>query len=327
MTMEDNKELIGEVDKTMEPVAEGADNTSEIDRLTMENRIYRAILGNTHAMIFWKDRDSRYVGANKAFLDYFGFASEDAIIGKTDVELGVHSDPLQCLNDEEVVLYEGKSVIRSEGKVLVRGHEREIVASKVPVFDDGEVVGLVGNFRDVTDTNNSFREVIAELNKFRDKQKHFEFYDQLTNVLNRSGIYEVAADFEEKFMEEQKDFATVYLDIDEFRSFNDSYGYQVGDDLLIKIARKIESVLDEECALSRLGSDVFIVLVRFDKEEEIADLMKRMREAVGSIKKVDGYDTDISFSYGYAKYSDFMDIDRLFLEADRKLHERKDEKQ
>ena len=319
--------LMEEKDKTdfTEEVEASVAEMSEIERLSMENRMYKAILENTHAMIFWKDKDRRFIGANKAFLDYFGFESEDVIIGKTDEEMGWHNEPLHYHNDEEIVLYEGKSVIRSEGRVIAKGHEREIVASKVPVFDDGEVVGLVGNFRDVTDTNDSFREVIAELNKFRDKQKHFEFYDQLTNVLNRSGIYEVAADYEEKFLEEQKDFAVIYLDIDEFRNFNDSYGYQFGDDLLVKIARKIESVLDEESELSRLGSDVFIILARFNNEDEITSLMKRMREAVGSIKKVDGYDTDISFSYGYAKYADFMDIDRVFLEADRKLHERKDQ--
>ena len=237
--------------------------------------------------------------------------------------MGWHSDPIQYMNDEEVVLYEGKSVIRSEGKCLARGQERDVVSSKVPLYEDGEVVGLVGNFRDVTDTNRSFKEVIDELNRVRDKIKNFEFYDQLTNVLNRSGVYEVAEDFEEKFLEEQKDFAAVYLDIDDFRDFNESYGYQFGDDLLVKIARTIENTLDDECALARLGSDVFIVLVRFDEESEIKALMKRMSHAVREIRKVDGYNTLISFVFGYAKYSDFMDIDRLFLEADKKLHESK----
>jgi diguanylate cyclase (GGDEF)-like protein/PAS domain S-box-containing protein len=295
----------------------------EIKKLEYENRLYKAILDNTHAMVFWKDKDRRFVGANKAFLDYFGLESEDAIVGKTDQDMGWHSDPIQYMNDEEVVLYEGKSVIRSEGKCLARGQERDVVSSKVPLYEDGEVVGLVGNFRDVTDTNRSFKEVIDELNRVRDKIKNFEFYDQLTNVLNRSGVYEVAEDFEEKFLEEQKDFAAVYLDIDDFRDFNESYGYQFGDDLLVKIARTIENTLDDECALARLGSDVFIVLVRFNEESEIKALMKRMSHAVREIRKVDGYNTLISFVFGYAKYSDFMDIDRLFLEADKKLHESK----
>ncbi len=295
----------------------------EIKKLEYENRLYKAILDNTDAMVFWKDKDRRFVGANKAFLDYFGLESEDAIVGKTDQDMGWHSDPIQYMNDEEVVLYEGKSVIRSEGKCLARGQERDVVSSKVPLYEDGEVVGLVGNFRDVTDTNRSFKEVIDELNRVRDKIKNFEFYDQLTNVLNRSGVYEVAEDFEEKFLEEQKDFAAVYLDIDDFRDFNESYGYQFGDDLLVKIARTIENTLDDECALARLGSDVFIVLVRFNEESEIKALMKRMSHAVREIRKVDGYNTLISFVFGYAKYSDFMDIDRLFLEADKKLHESK----
>ncbi|HBE10209.1 MAG TPA: hypothetical protein DCY81_06710 [Lachnospiraceae bacterium] len=296
----------------------------ENENLKRDNLVYQAILDNTHAKIFWKDRDRRYVGANRAFLDFFGVSADD-IVGKTDEDMGWCPDPLQFFNDEMAVLEEGKTVLRSEGKCVSFGQDKEIVASKIPLLFEGQVVGLVGDFNDVTDTNTSFKVVISELNKVRDQLKRYEFYDQLTGVLNRSGAYEVAQDFEEKYFEEQRDFAAIYMDINNFRQFNDNYGYQMGDDVLINIARKLEESLVDECALSRFGGDVFIILTRQSGEDEIKRLIADIEKNVGSIKKVDGYDISISIMSGYARYSDFMDIDRMLLEAEKKLFEGKDE--
>ncbi|SEG16038.1 PAS domain S-box-containing protein/diguanylate cyclase (GGDEF) domain-containing protein [Eubacterium ruminantium] len=304
-------------------IKELADLRAENERLKKENQIYDAILNHTHAKIFWKDRDRRFVGANKAFLEYYGFKSVDEIVGRNDEDMGWHNEPLQYMNDEMIVLEEGKAVIRSEGKCICKGQEREIVASKMPIFYEGQVVGLVGDFNDVTDTNASFKEVISEVNKVRDQLKKYEFYDQLTGVLNRSGAYEVAQDYEERYFEDQKDFTAIYFDIDNFRQYNDSYGYQFGDDLLINIARKIEDGLEDDCVLSRFGGDVFIVITRLSREDDIAMLLKRIGRSVGSIRKVDGYDISISIKSGFAKYSEYMDIDRMFLEAERMLYEEK----
>jgi GGDEF domain-containing protein len=99
----------------------------------------------------------------------------------------------------------------------------------------------------------------------------------------------------------------------------------MGDDVLINIARKLEESLVDECALSRFGGDVFIILTRQSGEDEIKRLIADIEKNVGSIKKVDGYDISISIMSGYARYSDFMDIDRMLLEAEKKLFEGKDE--
>ncbi|WP_173472596.1 diguanylate cyclase domain-containing protein [Eubacterium ruminantium] len=295
----------------------------QLEVLKNQNRIYEAVLDNTHAKIFWKDKTRRFVGANKAFLDYFGFESVEDIIGKFDEEIGWLKNPSQFLNDEMIVLEEGRSVLRSECKCIVNGQEREIIASKRPVYENGQVCGLVGDFNDVTDTNKSFKEVISELNKTKDQIKRYEFFDQLTGVLNRSGAYEVAQDLEEKYFEDSRDFASIYLDIVNFRSYNDSYGYQMGDDLLINTARRIEECMGDDSILARFAGDVFIILLRINSEEEIEELISGVINYVGGTRKVDGYDAKISVKCGYAKYSEFMDIDRMFLEAERRLFEAK----
>ena len=108
------------------------------------------ILNTTSTCIFWKDDQRRFVGVNQAFLDYYGFASQDELIGKTDEDMGWHSDPDPFKNDEWRVLKNGESTVRVHGKCMAHGQERDILASKSPIYDNEKIVGLVGTFEDVT---------------------------------------------------------------------------------------------------------------------------------------------------------------------------------
>ncbi|MCI2069322.1 MAG: ATP-binding protein [Bacilli bacterium] len=112
--------------------------------------LFERILSTTKTAIFWKDSERRFLGANRAFLDYYGFKDEKSIIGKNDEDMGWHSDPDPFMNDEIRVLKEGVSTYRVEGKCFARGKERNIVASKSPIIVQGKILGLVGSFEDVT---------------------------------------------------------------------------------------------------------------------------------------------------------------------------------
>ena len=129
-----------------------------------ENRdsLLETILNTTQTPIFWKDEHRRFVGANRAFLDYYGFLSQDSIVGKTDEDMGWHPDPMQFKDDEESVL-QGTSTYLVHGKCRRRGEIREILASKSPIYCNGRVAGLVGSFIDITDNYRQDRK-IATLN-------------------------------------------------------------------------------------------------------------------------------------------------------------------
>ena len=122
------------------------------------------ILSTTQTAIFWKDKDRRFLGANKAFLDYYGFPSVDSILGKTDEEMGWHEENEPYKNDEISVLQTGKSTRRVLGRCMCRGEMRDIVASKSPMYENGEIIGLVGTFEDVTEALASHRK-IKQLNR------------------------------------------------------------------------------------------------------------------------------------------------------------------
>ncbi len=122
------------------------------------------ILSTTQTAIFWKNTDRRFLGANKAFLDYYGFSDLSEILGKNDEEMGWHTEPDPYKNDELRVLQAGVSTYRVPGKCIARGKNRHIVASKSPLIMDGKIVGLVGSFEDVTREVHQ-QEVINRLNE------------------------------------------------------------------------------------------------------------------------------------------------------------------
>ncbi len=110
--------------------------------------LLKAVLEGTDRYVFWKDDKRRFLGANQAFLDYYGFRTLDDILGKTDDEVGWHEDNRPFREDELRVL-NGEVVLRARGTCYDRNELRKIEANKRPIVVDGEVVGLLGYFRDL----------------------------------------------------------------------------------------------------------------------------------------------------------------------------------
>ena len=119
-------------------------------RLHFRESMMDKILDTTQDCVFWKDTQRRFVGVNKAFLSAYGIDSVDKLVGKTDEDMGWHSNPEPFKNDEMEVL-KGKSTYLIPGKCIIRGRERDILASKSPLYEDGKIIGLVGSFIDITD--------------------------------------------------------------------------------------------------------------------------------------------------------------------------------
>ena len=123
------------------------------------------ILNAIRPAVFWKDKQRRFLGANQAFLDYYGFPDTSVIIGKTDDDMGWHDDDAPFRNDELQVLETGRPTYRVLGHCQSHGEMRDIVASKSPIYDNQHnIVGLAGTFEDVTDERRQ-HERILELNQ------------------------------------------------------------------------------------------------------------------------------------------------------------------
>ncbi|MBU6487638.1 MAG: EAL domain-containing protein [Burkholderiales bacterium] len=120
------------------------------------NQMLETVIDNIPQRIFWKDRDSRYLGCNMAFARDAGLAYTEQVIGKTDRDMpwGELADELRRADEE--VIATGVPKMNHEFEVLIGGVHRAGITSKLPLTNgDGTVIGVLGSYTDVTDRKRS----------------------------------------------------------------------------------------------------------------------------------------------------------------------------
>jgi two-component system sensor histidine kinase/response regulator len=117
-----------------------------------ERHLLSTLMNKLPDNIYFKDRDSRFVAANRAMLSWTGFKDQSEIIGKTDQDLfaGEHADV--ALADEQKIIATGQPIVGVEEKeTWLDGHETWVSTTKVPWRDaSGNVIGIFGWSRDIT---------------------------------------------------------------------------------------------------------------------------------------------------------------------------------
>ena len=237
--------------------------------MEMTVELFDSIINTSQDCVFWKDKDRRFLGVNQAFLDFYGFESADILIGKNDEDMGWHSDPEPFKQDELAVLA-GKSTYKVQGKCFIRGEERDIIASKRPLYENGKIVGLVGSFVDITDVlrrRNGLDQyqtiyTIEKLRKYNffdklmDEVSLTEILDPLTGVLSRA--YSVR--FVRSLIAEHRPFTFAMIDLDNFKFINDSLGHTAGDKVLTTVSKRLAEFVDGCGIVGRFGGDEFLMI-------------------------------------------------------------------
>ncbi|MEB3242214.1 MAG: EAL domain-containing protein [Cyanobacteriota bacterium] len=116
----------------------------------------------------------------------------------------------------------------------------------------------------------------------------------------------------------------LFCDLNGFKEINDLYGHQVGDELLIEIARRLTRALAPGDVLARLGGDEFVVLTTAALEGEVFALAERLQQQLGEPWKVQGSVVHPSMSVGIASSSDpLLSVEELVRRADLAMYEAK----
>ena len=236
-------------------------------KMTVE--LFDSIINTSQDCVFWKDHDRRFLGVNQAFLDFYGFESADVLIGKTDEDMGWHSDPEPFRQDELRVL-SGRSTYKVQGKCMIRGEERDIIASKRPLYDGDKIIGLVGSFIDITDVirrRNGLdsAQIVYTIDKLRrfgcfdrmiDEISLDEILDPLTGVLSRS----YSMKFVNSLIADHIPFTFTMIDLDNFKYINDNFGHSAGDKVLKYVSKSIAESADGFGLVGRFGGDELLLI-------------------------------------------------------------------
>lgn len=149
--------------------------------------------------------------------------------------------------------------------------------------------------------------------------------DPLTGLGNRELFREQTRMIAAQTRRRSGRFALLYMDLDGFKTVNDTHGHQVGDDLLRQIAARIQGRIRESDAVSRVGGDEFVVVLSDVRDAEATRAVTRdLAAALIEPYDVDGVQVVIGASIGSAIFpDDSTDIDALTQLADGRMYEAK----
>lgn len=239
-----------------------------------EEVLWKNMAMNAKRMYFWKDDKRRFVGASRSFLQYFGFNSEKEIIGKTDEDLGWHINPEPFKEDEEEVLHSGKKIYLRRGDCIIDGVNRDIIASKIPVYHDGKITGILGTMIDAEDTQ-----------KFFDKEKTDSSTDPVTGLANARGISDGVYSYLIERWSTGMNFAMIEVNIPEYSEVVKLYGDRSGNRLLQKIGAILRSCGGTGCVIGRVRESYFYLLMKFSSKEEVRNTARKIRAGIESVRK------------------------------------------
>lgn len=145
--------------------------------------------------------------------------------------------------------------------------------------------------------------------------------DSLTKLPNRHQIVEHMQELSRR----NEAFTILFIDLDRFKHVNDSLGHQVGDKLLIQLAKRLQSTLNADSLISRLGGDEFLVVCKCADSKNNAELCaKRLIDTIKEPIALENKKLHISLSIGLANYStDANTIPLLMARADAAMYEAK----
>lgn len=177
-------------------------------------------------------------------------------------------DPLAaCVTEKRTIVPPGLFTLRGKG-----GEEYTVRDSVSPLVVDGEVLGTVVVFRDLTRVRGLEREMV-----------YLASHDTLTGLLNRQEL-EI---YLESALENARDGSAsvlLYVDLWEFKLINDCYGLVAGDELLRQVARLFKSRVGEKDVLARIGGDNFALLLDGADIEGGQDVARDLRRMLSDFR-------------------------------------------
>jgi diguanylate cyclase (GGDEF)-like protein len=174
------------------------------------------------------------------------------------------------------------------------------------LLDEPTVQGLVLNTRDVTE-----RRVMEE------QYMHQAFHDPLTDLANRSlFLYQVGHALA-RGVRHRESVTVLFLDLDNFKTVNDSLGHAAGDRLLVEAARRLAACVRDSDLIARLGGDEFAVLIEStDDVGEVLAMADRIVNAIARPFALGGKEVFVSASIGIARTGHGETADELVRNAD-----------
>lgn len=166
-----------------------------------------------------------------------------------------------------------------------------------------------------------FRFIATAENQRRDELIHQALHDSLTGLPNRSYLRKAIVDW---MRPDGHPFSILYIDMDHFKSVNDSFGHQFGDSVLCELVSRLQRQVGEENLIIRQGGDEFLIITPLIEDEALIVFANSIAAALSSPYRIEHFNVTLGVSIGVAKYPEHgEDLDMLLRGADIAMYESK----
>ncbi|GGJ04789.1 hypothetical protein GCM10007978_47970 [Shewanella hanedai] len=166
---------------------------------------------------------------------------------------------------------------------------------------------------------------VAEHVITREKLKEMALFDSLTKVANRHLFEDSAEDSLERAKANKQSIALLYIDLNNFKTINDSFGHEVGDQVLIEAANRIQQKIRHSDLVARFGGDEFVVVLEnYSLDVVKADLIDSIRATLNEDIEIEGKRLELRASVGVAMFpKDGNSLRDLLHNADSRMYNQK----
>jgi diguanylate cyclase (GGDEF)-like protein/PAS domain S-box-containing protein len=282
---------------------------------------YKGIIDNLYDGIYFVDTDRNITYWNKGAERITGYKTEEVMglscrdnvlnhVTETGVPLCHNGCPLAaCMQDgtpreADVFLHHAD------------GHRIPVLVRAAPMYDkEGRIIGAVETFS--ADTGIST--VRRELHELRQSSQ----VDRLTGIANRRALearlHGIIAEHQEQ---QEQHFAVIFIDIDNFKHVNDTFGHEIGDNVLQMVAQTLQKNLRRSDVVGRWGGEEFLaILYEVDTAQAAISVAEKMRMLVEHSRlDVENKHINVTVSIGVTMLSNEDDIESVINRADQLMY-------
>ncbi|MBN0988673.1 EAL domain-containing protein [Amphritea pacifica] len=268
-------------------------------RARNESNFLQAVIDCIGDPVMVIDTDYKVIKSNRAANDYYFNCLSS---GDSSCYHMFHKQGVPCehcpLTD---VMSSRKSTTRIHEHTCKSGEVRTFELMASPLYDaDGKLAGLVESSRDISD-HVSIRKALLDKEKSLDFLAH---HDPLTKLPNRLLFGDRLKQAVRHAKRNKTGVALLFIDLDEFKEINDSFGHNLGDQLLKKVSERLKHHVRENDTISRLGGDEFTIIVEdLMNADDAATIAQNLLAAFNEPIDLDEQ-LHISLSIGISLYPD-----------------------
>jgi diguanylate cyclase (GGDEF)-like protein/PAS domain S-box-containing protein len=270
---------------------------------------YRSLVENINDVFYILDNTGNVTYVSPVVERLSKYKVSD-LVGKSFIPL-VHPDDLPALMESFNRLVSGQiepsefRIVDKDGRIIF------VRTSSRPLYENGQVVGITALITDIT-----------ERKQMEQKLEQMATHDFLTGLPNRvllTDRFTIAAALADR---NKARLAVMSLDLDKFKSINDTLGHAAGDQVLKTISSRLKAIIRSSDTVARVGGDEFVlIMMETNHKEDATTIAQRILDSFREPLIIDGHNVTVSTSIGVANYpEDAQDMETLIKKSDAAMY-------